>query len=104
MLASASTWLYNATLEVACSLQPPRKIAASFATEAADIASLAGDADALILKTHGLERSFRPSVADRATAIIITIRDPLDAIASLIEHNGFTFGHALELTVCAMHT
>lgn len=99
MLSSASTWLFNATLKTSRVLYPQIRIEGRFISDGRPPppASTAA-ADLLVIKTHGVSGAAASWLADRAQVIIITIRDPRDAVTSLIEHNRFDFGTALGLT------
>jgi hypothetical protein len=50
----------------------------------------------LIVKTHGTVNA--RELGRRAEAIVVTIRDPRDAIVSLMRHNGVPFDIALRMT------
>jgi hypothetical protein len=94
MYGSASTWTFNLVRELAATLIPDRPVVTRFVSDSIeDIDAVTGT---LVVKTHAA-----PAVAEldrRASTIIITIRDPRDAITSLMAHNKAPFDHALHVT------
>jgi hypothetical protein len=93
MYASGSTWLFNTTREVASALGRP-KVAGSYAESMAVLNRL--PANALnVVKTHDLPRAEAAFMTGRATHIFVSIRDPRDAVVSLMQHMGHKFGQAL---------
>src|SRR3974390_2028073 len=95
MFSSASTWMYNAALKVANALHPNGKVETKFIPDRGHLPVFSEDADALIVKTHGVSGQARPWLARGADAIIVTIRDPRDAVTPLMEHYSLIFGDAL---------
>lgn len=94
MYGSAPTWTFYVTQKLATALIPGRPVVTAFvATSVADPAEAAGT---LVVKTHAAPAA--EELARLATAIIITIRDPRDAIASLMIHNKVPFDLALRAT------
>jgi hypothetical protein len=104
MLSSASTWLYNATLKAATALHPTERVVGDFIENRDDIAKAVTDADILVVKTHAIQESALAWLAHNATTIMISIRDPRDAVASLMEYNGSPFGAALDFVVASLAT
>ena len=96
MQSSASTWIYNAALKVAGALYPHGKVETEFIPDGGRPPEPSADTDAFIVKTHGVRGRASAWLATHADAIIITLRDPRDAVSSLMEHNGLKFGDALE--------
>jgi hypothetical protein len=95
MYASASTWTFNVVRQIAATLLPDKPVLARFvAEELPDADAAAGRT--VVVKTHGAP--CHAELARRASAIIITIRDPRDAIASLLRHNKPPFEVALKVT------
>jgi len=95
MYGSASTWTYNVVLQVAATLLPARPVLSRFVTDALPTQEEA-EANTFVVKTHAAPAY--EELARRATAIIVTIRDPRDAIASLLAHNRPPFDTALDVT------
>jgi hypothetical protein len=95
MFSSASTWTFNLVREIAASLVPDRPPVAIF-LDVADPFPRLDEARPLIVKTHGTVIAHE--LGRRAEAIVVTIRDPRDAIVSLMRHNGVPFEIALRMT------
>jgi hypothetical protein len=93
MYGSASTWTFNVVQKLAAVLVPDRPVAPHFVNES--LADLDPSAGTLVVKTHATPRD--AELAARARAIIITIRDPRDALASLMAHNLVPFDIALNV-------
>jgi hypothetical protein len=94
MFSSASTWAFNVMREIAFSLVPDRPVVPVF-LDVDD--ALPGDGDGcLIVKTHGTV--IARELGQRAEGIVVTIRDPRDAIVSLMRHNKVPFDIALRMT------
>ncbi len=97
MFASGSTWLYNVALAVATDLDAGRTPQGRFVFDLSDVAGL--DAPGRhIVKAHQARRGVE-TIAMRADAILVTLRDPRDAVVSLMLYQGFSFYRAL-LNVC----
>ncbi|WP_428395095.1 hypothetical protein [Lichenicoccus sp.] len=98
MFASGSTWLYNAALAVAAALEPRRSVQGRFVFDDHDISGLdaspRGPAIQHIVKAHQAKGEVRAIAAD-ADAIIVTVRDPRDAVVSLMQYQNFSFYRAL---------
>jgi hypothetical protein len=94
MLGSASTWTFNVVQQIAQSLAPDRPVRPVFVAGA--LPACDDTAETLVIKTHGTDNM--RALGRRAKAIIITIRDPRDAIASLMQHNKASFGFAAGVT------
>ena len=95
MYASASTWTFNLVQQIVASLQPERPVLARFVADELPSPEQAASRT-VVVKTHAA--TAYAELAQRATAIIITIRDPRDAIASLLTHNHPPFDVALNVT------
>jgi hypothetical protein len=87
MYGSASTWTFNAVRQVAAAVMPDRPVTTLFVSDSvADVDAAEGT---VVVKTHAT-----PAVnelAERASTIVITVRDPRDAVASLLAHNKAPF-------------
>jgi hypothetical protein len=95
MYASASTWLFNATRQVAQAALPGTRVFGTYADTVSVLEAL--DPSALnIVKTHDLERAATQFAATHATHIIISVRDPRDGVTSLMQHMRHSFPQALE--------
>ncbi len=98
MFASGSTWLYNVALAVANDLEPPLEVAGRFVFGASDAVGLDAPGVRHIVKAHQARGGVR-RYAESADAILVTLRDPRDAVVSLMQHQRFSFQRAL-LNVC----
>lgn len=94
MFASGSTWLYNVALAVACDLDPRARVEGRFVFSKADAAGLDGGGVHHIVKAHQAKQGVE-AIAAGADAIIVTLRDPRDAVVSLMQYQGFSFNRAL---------
>jgi hypothetical protein len=94
MFASGSTWLYNVALAIAAGSEPRCEVQGRFVFNITDLAGLDEPGIRRIVKAHqargGVER-----FAARAVAILVTLRDPRDAVASLMQYQNFSFFRAL---------
>jgi len=98
MYASASTWTFNVVQQIAATLFPDRPVLAQFVAK--DMPDPKDTMDrTVVVKTHGAPAY--EQLARQATAIIISVRDPRDAIASLLTHNRPPFEVALDVTTAA---
>jgi hypothetical protein len=93
MFSSASTWTFNVVRQIAASVSPDGPASAVFLDF--DDPLPAGDAT-LIVKTHGTKVA--RELGRRAEGIVITLRDPRDAVVSLIQSNKLPFEVALRMT------
>jgi hypothetical protein len=100
MYSSASTWAFNVVQQIASAIDPTRPITPVFGHDA-----LSGCDEAsttLVVKTHFT--AMAQELARRAQGIVITIRDPRDAVASMIRHNKAPFDLALRVTEASAWT
>ena len=93
MYGSASTWTFNVVQKLAAVLVPDRPVAAHFVNDSLD--EVDPSAGTLVVKTHAT--LLGEELARRARAIIITIRDPRDSLASLLAHNKVPLDIALNV-------
>jgi len=94
MFASGSTWLYNVALAVAAELDPPLPVEGRFVFDARDLHGLAAPGQRAVVKAHMAEGLVADAAA-HAEAVIVTLRDPRDAVVSLMQYQGFSFPRAL---------
>jgi Sulfotransferase domain len=93
MQASASTWIYNATLKIAPILVPDAPAKGRYVAYRGKLGFL-DDPGLHIVKSHGVDAPTEAELGKRATSIIISLRDPRDAIASLMLYHGENFKQA----------
>jgi hypothetical protein len=102
MFSSASTWTSNVVHRIAESLapvRPPVPVFLNFSDPLPDGDEMGGT---LIVKTHGT--AVARELGARAAGIVVTIRDPRDAIVSLMRHNKVPFEIALRMTEVSART
>lgn len=93
MYASGSTWLFNAARAVAGVLYPEQRVAGHFAGEVKQLRALPQALN--VVKTHDLSPAAAKFMAKRADAILISLRDPRDAVTSMMQHMQLDFALAL---------
>lgn len=101
MYASASTWAFNVArqLHEHAGTAPQRS---TFFSGRGDLSALSTPGVHWIVKSH--EISDEPTVlglAARATHILVTMRDPRDAVTSLMLYHGYGFAQSLPLVAAA---
>ncbi|HEY6434293.1 MAG TPA: hypothetical protein VIZ17_20150 [Acetobacteraceae bacterium] len=104
MQASASTWIYNAALKIAPILAPDRPATGRFVAYHGKLAFLDEPNLLHIVKSHGVDAATADGLARHATSILISVRDPRDAVASLMLYHSQDFKHALTEVERAAYT
>jgi hypothetical protein len=99
---SASTWLYNAVHALAEAEWGP--VHRQFADNAEQLPPQADATTPLVLKAHAPTRGLRWVLARGGGRAIITLRDPRDAVASLMARFGFDYGFCRPRVEDACHT
>ena len=94
MFASGSTWLYNVALAVAGRLEPQRPVRGRFVFDVRDTSGLDRHDVLHVVKAHQA-RGGVAALAANSEALLVTLRDPRDAVVSLMQHQGFSFYRAL---------
>jgi len=94
MYASASTWVYNVALKIAqhSDGKPPQGL---YVTGAGELAGLAPDR-LPVVKTHDVDAAGTVLLDAQAHAILLSVRDPRDAVASLMLYMHHPFALALQ--------
>jgi hypothetical protein len=93
MFSSASTWTYNVVQQVAAAVLPGGAPASLFLDFDDGLPVVD---DRMIVKTHG--SAVARALGQLATGIVITLRDPRDAVVSLMTSNKLPFEIALRMT------
>src|SRR5262249_49734470 len=94
MYGSASTWAYNVTRQIAAALYPSQPLQGHFVASGAEATHLDQPGRTHIVKTHEIsDEDVVAELSARADVIIITIRDPRDAVTSLMLYH--PHGHDL---------
>ena len=98
MYASGSTWAYNIMRAVAAVGFADRVRTSRFAANKRDLAGIA-DGDALhVVKSHDLPADAATALLAQAPRLVITVRDPRDAVTSLMQYQDYPFdvaGHTI---------
>lgn len=97
MYASGSTWLFNVMLKLAEALAPETPRVSRFVASEGDVGDLAPAGRALFVKSHETDAPAEERLARAADMIIVSIRDPLDVVASGLEYQHCDFTKALDL-------
>jgi len=95
MYASGSTWLFNAARDTAVAALPEQRVTGLYA-ETLDVLRGLDPAVLNVVKTHHLPQDATNFMALNATRILVSIRDPRDAVTSLMQHMGLPFAMALQ--------
>ncbi|MGE4483073.1 hypothetical protein [Acidocella sp.] len=93
MYASASTWLFNAARAVATELAPTTLYRSIYLETLWHLSRL--PTGQVIVKTHHLTPYLARFMEGNSARILISIRDPRDAVTSLMQHMGQNFPNAL---------
>jgi hypothetical protein len=96
MYASGSTWAYNVMRGIAAILHNGKPISSRFANVLAEAGDLDHDACVHVLKTHDVPPDAATELSRVAARIVVTVRDPRDAVTSLMLYQRFSFQLALE--------
>ncbi len=97
MYASASTWAFNVVRQVV-EVSAPERFRAVFASGSEKIIDWGGPDKVTTVKSHEISSEARVlEISRRASKILLTLRDPRDAVVSLMQAHGFAFSRALEL-------
>jgi hypothetical protein len=94
--ASGSTWAFNVMRGIAAALHPGKEVRGRFVNVLTDLDGIDDDAVVHVVKTHDVPPEVAAQLLTRATRIVATIRDPRDAITSLILYQRFGFAAALD--------
>jgi len=96
MYASGSTWAYNVMRSVAASLHGDKPVRGRFVNTLAEAGGLEDDASVHVVKTHDVPADAAAELLRLATRIVVTVRDPRDAVTSLMLYQRFPFPLGLE--------
>ena len=101
LFRSASTWAFNVTADIARTLGPVQTL---FADSVASLAEqLAPDTRCAVVKSHVPGRDLRLLAQFAGAATVLTIRDPLDCVASLMEQFREDFATACADVAASAH-
>jgi hypothetical protein len=94
MYASASTWLFNVVREMAA---PHGEVETHFWAGPADLSGPAQAGRLTVIKSHEISDPATVEwLSKHAEKIIVSIRDPRDAVTSLMMYHGYPFERALD--------
>ena len=94
LYASASTWAFNVLREMAAAQGP---VKTHFLSTSFSPPSLAAPNTTHLIKSHEVENQAALAwLTANATHILVTLRDPRDAIASLMPYHNYDFPRALD--------
>ena len=97
MYASGSTWTYNVMRAIAAADEPGRAVHGGFVNTLADVAALDASDDAIrVVKSHDLPADAAAALRRLAVGLCVTLRDPRDAVTSLMLYQRFPFDTALD--------
>ncbi len=97
MEGSASTWLFNAVLQVAGAMVPGLPPAVGcYAARAEDIAGLLAPDRLTVIKSHAVGPAAAAVSGVRSRAVFVSLRDPRDCVVSLMLYQARAFASALE--------
>lgn len=90
--SSGSTWLYNVAIQVLKEASPKPKVAAFYADNFRMLPKGSDTADTLVIKTHEPTDAILYLTRFSRGRMFVTVREPRDAAASLMQR----FGHSFE--------
>jgi hypothetical protein len=93
---SATTWLFNVVIEILKAGHPTRAVKGIFSDQINDPVEEKSKDCILVIKSHMPDASIRFLVAVGGISTFVTVRNPYDTIASLVERFEFSFEQALE--------
>ena len=98
MYASGSTWVFNAAMKVAASVVPAKPVVGHYvAARDQQLDFLDDPASLPVVKSHDTDEAAAIKLAQRADAVLLSIRDPRDRITSLMLHQRASFPAALDV-------
>jgi hypothetical protein len=102
LFSSGSTWLFNLVRQIwlqevgEASALPGDHLRSVFADDLADLPLTAFGARRLVLKSHAPQEMLVKMMSLARCPIVIAVRDPRDAVVSLMQRFGATFAQALD--------
>ncbi|MEJ0017940.1 MAG: hypothetical protein WDN25_15515 [Acetobacteraceae bacterium] len=95
MRSSGSTWIFNVVRKIATVLAPQCTIVGPYVERGAELPDATDPAELIIVKSHATDQAAADALGGRARTIWISIRDPRDCIASLMQYHDLRFDAAL---------
>ena len=96
MYSSASTWLFNVVVMLSTALFADRWVRSRYIVVARDLPGELAPDELFVIKTHHTDDQAATELGRRVAAIIVTLRDPRDAVASLLTYHGMGFDEAMD--------
>ena len=97
MEGSASTWLFNAVLQVAGAMAPALPPALGrYVVRREDLAGLPAPGHFTVIKSHAVDHAAAAVLSGRSRTLFVTLRDPRDCVVSLMLYQCRAFASALE--------
>ncbi|MDE2198036.1 MAG: hypothetical protein KGJ41_03355 [Rhodospirillales bacterium] len=96
MYASGSTWTYNVMRAIARHAHPGETLSSHFVNDIGELAFLGRPGGPHVVKSHDLPADAAELLARHARCIVVTQRDPRDAVTSLMLYQRFPFNTALQ--------
>jgi hypothetical protein len=96
MYASGSTWAYNIMRGIAAALYAGQTVQGRFVNFLADLDGLDDDGRVHVVKTHDVAPEVTAELSRRATRLVVTIRDPRDAVTSMMLYQRYPFDMGLD--------
>ena len=102
MFSSGSTWVFNIVAQLLRKAHPGFRIAQTYADEfASEHETQSSGEDCLVFKTHAPSPATRMLARLGGVPLVLSIRDPRDAIASLMQRFSVSFDWAFEKVVAS---
>ena len=100
MFSSGSTWAFNVVVQLLCRAHPSSRVVPVCADDfGVEQEAVTINADWLVFKTHMPSAAMRMLSRLGRFPIILSIRDPRDAVASLMQRFSIPFDRAFEMVV-----
>lgn len=96
MYASGSTWAYNIMRGIAAAQHAGQPVQGRFVNFLTDLDGLDDDGRVHVVKTHDVAPEVTAELSRRAVRLVVTIRDPRDAVTSMMLYQRFPFETALD--------
>lgn len=90
LYGSASTWAYNAIRLLLEEAPPLRPVQGGFADALAQLPEPTDPPGSLVIKTHRPDAAMRLFARATAAPVVLTVRDPRDALVSMMQRFGVT--------------
>ena len=96
MYASGSTWAYNIMRGVTAALHAGQTVRGRFVNYLADLEGLDDQGRVHVVKTHDVAPEVATQLSRRTTRLVVPIRDPRDAVTSMMLYQRYPFDMALD--------